>query len=56
MFQSTIYRKIQDTRFMINNIFPENGGVCEIMENIFEPDSSQMKIWHVHILWWIKKG
>jgi hypothetical protein len=56
MFQSAIYRKIQDTRFMINNIFPENRGVYEIMENIFEPDSSQKKIWHVHIICWIKKA
>jgi hypothetical protein len=56
MFQTTIYRKIQDTSFMINNIFPKNRGFYEIMENIFEPDSSQMKIRHMHIACWLKKA
>ena len=49
-------REIQNTQFMVNNIFFKNPAVNEIMwKNTVEPDKPLMTIWCMHIACWIPR-
>ena len=42
---------------MLNNFFPENWAVYEIMsKNMVEPDTPQMTIQNMCFAWWIAKA
>jgi hypothetical protein len=52
-------REIQNTQFMVNNIFFKNPAVNEIMwKNTVEPDRPQMTnvVWCMRIACWIPKA
>jgi hypothetical protein len=44
----------QNTLFIFNSFFFENGAVCEIMcKNTVDPDRPQMTIWRMRISRWV---
>jgi len=52
-----ICRANQNTHFVLNNFFPDNRVVCEIMwKNILERCRPQMTIWRMRIACWIPKA
>ena len=51
------FRENKNTYIILNNFFPENRTVCEIMwKNVVEPDRLQMTIWRVCVACWIIKA
>jgi hypothetical protein len=53
MFQTKVVEKIK-TRLKLNNFFPEDRAVNEIMlENMVEPDRPQMTVWLMRTACWM---
>jgi len=49
-------RENENTYSILNNFFPENRTVCEIMwKNMVEPDRPKMTIWRMRVACWIIK-
>jgi hypothetical protein len=56
MFQTNVVDKIKSTYFMFSNIFRNSYGLCGNVENMAEPDRTQMTIWRMRSTCWIPKG